>query len=427
MTGLSQHPSMSTEKKAFIPVDELMPRVTLDGLLDYFRVEPRPEIAANQQQIRTRCFLLCGRTGDTGDRALAIDYTDPTKRWKCFETGCGKSGNLLTMCHLLGGEDTSERVRGPAFKKAAEHLAKIVAGQPRNEDTEVAATPATVAVPPPRNVPLAESENEKARGLVTLDEKFLRPSQVKQMTRFASRYFRVRSWLTDELATLFRVGYLPSDTGGDHSGGTMRGKVVYGWPDEKGQLLTWFGRDPEFEAKHEEWLANGKHGKEPVKFRVVKGFQRGLELYGQHMFPRLDKHHMEGLHQLGLPIVAGPNDVLRLISFGMPSLALCSPEYRISPEQADKVAALARQFAGRIVTIFLPCTAAGESGMKQLLGALAQRAVGVQLAWTGKMYEGQFQNRETEALRMDEWLHKGEYFRTRSPSIARYPSAKITH
>lgn len=87
---------MSAEKKSFIPVDELIPLVTLEQMLDYFRVEPRPEVDTERKQIRSECFLLCGRTGETGDRTLAIDNSDPTKRSKCIEKGCGKSGNLVT-------------------------------------------------------------------------------------------------------------------------------------------------------------------------------------------------------------------------------------------------------------------------------------------------------------------------------------------
>jgi len=38
----------------------------------------------------------------------------------------------------------------------------------------------------------------------------------------------------------------------------MRGSVVYGFSSDDGEILTWFGRDPEFEAKHHAWTAAGK-------------------------------------------------------------------------------------------------------------------------------------------------------------------------
>ena len=81
----------------------------------------------------------------------------------------------------------------------------------------------------------------------------------------------------------WRMGYLPRDTGGeDKSGGTMRGKVVYPYLSDSGEVLTWFGRDPEFEDKHKAWEGTDKSEREPEKFHFVKGFHRGLELFGQH-------------------------------------------------------------------------------------------------------------------------------------------------
>lgn len=66
----------------------------------------------------------------------------------------------------------------------------------------------------------------------------------------ASASFRRRPWFTEELRRKWRVGYLPRDTGGDKAGGTMRGHVVYPLLSEKGEVLTWFGRDPDYEEKH---------------------------------------------------------------------------------------------------------------------------------------------------------------------------------
>ena len=45
------------------------------------------------------------------------------------------------------------------------------------------------------------------------------------------------------------MGYLLRNAGGDSAGGTMRGKIVYPVLSERGELLTWFGRDAEFEEK----------------------------------------------------------------------------------------------------------------------------------------------------------------------------------
>ena len=62
----------------------------------------------------------------------------------------------------------------------------------------------------------------------------------------------------------------------------MRGKIVYSMLSDNGEVLTWFGRDPEYEGKYHEWIVGGKQGNEPEKYHFVRGFQRGLELFGQH-------------------------------------------------------------------------------------------------------------------------------------------------
>src|SRR5207245_4165972 len=132
----------------------------------------------------------------------------------------------------------------------------------------------------------------------------------------------------------FRMGYLPRDTGEDKSGGTMRGKIVYPYFSEKGELLSWFGRDPEFEDKHKIWEGTDKSEKEPEKFHFVKGYQRGLELWNQQTVGAPE--HAEKLKQLGLILVEGPNDAIRLATLGVPAVALCGNQ--ITREQAAKAA-----------------------------------------------------------------------------------------
>ncbi len=73
---------------------------------------------------------------------------------------------------------------------------------------------------------------------------------------------------------------------------------------------------------------------------------------------------------LGLIIVEAPNDVIRVDTFWVPAVALCSNA--ITREQAAKGAQLARRAGGGIVTVFLDCDEEAENGMKQCLGYLAQ-------------------------------------------------------
>jgi 5S rRNA maturation endonuclease (ribonuclease M5) len=187
----------------------------------------------------------------------------------------------------------------------------------------------------------------------------------------------------------------------------MRGKIVYAYLSEGGQVLTWFGRDPEWEEKHQKWENSDRKEREPEKFHFVKGFHRGIELFGQHALSA--EGTAEKLQGLGLLLVEGPNDVIRLETLGVPAVALCSNT--ITRDQAAKAARLARQLAGGVVTVFLDADEEGENGMKQCLGYLAQ-LVPARLAWTRKMFGGKFQGRQPESLSAPEWQEMEAYLKT---------------
>lgn len=184
----------------------------------------------------------------------------------------------------------------------------------------------------------------------------------------------------------------------------MRGKFVYAIRSEAGDILTWFGRDPDFEDKHTAWSATDKSEREPEKFHFVKGFHRGLELFGQDRLR--DPARIDKLKSLGLIVVEGPNDVIRFDTLGIPSVGLCSNT--ITREQAEKAAKLARELSGGIVTVLLDCDTEIASGMRQCLGYLSQ-ITPVRLAWTSKMFGGKFKNRQPESLTETEWNEVDAY------------------
>lgn len=388
---------MAPERKVFVNVDELLPQVSLEQAALYYGVS-LPPLRKIGAETRSACFLQCGKDRETGDRALAIQTDEPTKKWKCHQYGCTKGGNLVGLCDLLKpGPNAGGKPRGERFKEIAADLKAMVAGVLQPEGTP---PPAPAKAPPADvrvNVPLAQAANERARALTDLDRKFL--VEIAGMSPKASSYFRRRPYLTPEVCRQWRMGYLPRDVGGeDKSGGTLRGKVVYPYLSESGEVLCWFGRDPEFEERHAAWEASDKREREPEKFHFVKGFHRGLELWNQHGLR--NEGVAEQLRGVGLLLVEGPNDVIRLACLGVPAVALCSNQ--ITREQAVKAARLARTIAGGIVTLFLDCDPEGHSGMRQCLGYLAQ-LVPVRLAWTEKMYGGKFQGRQPESLTPPEW------------------------
>lgn len=402
---------MTPERKGYVNVDELMPRVSLEQAAEYYGVV-LPELHRISQETRTRCFLNCGKTEPTGDRVLAIQENDPAKRWRCHDYACGgKGGNLISLCDLMkGGGDSGGRPRGERFKQIAADLQAMAAGTARADvPSAPAGVPASTREESRVNLPLADSPNERARALVNLDGKFLR--DVARMPPPAAAYFRRRPFLTPEVCASWRVGYLPRDSGGDASGGTMRGKVVYAYHSAKGELLTWFGRDAGFEEKHRQWEAADRTGHQPDKFHFVKGFHRSIQLYGEH---RLKGAQVaEKLTGLGLLLVEGPNDVIRLATLDVPAVALCSNT--ISREQAGRVARLACEIAGRIVTVLLDCDSEGEKGMKQALGYLAQ-VVPVRLGWASTMHGGRFSGRQPESLTETEWAEIAQFLRGNDPT-----------
>lgn len=391
---------MPDRNRGYVNVDELVPQVTVEQVAAFYGV-PLPDLKRIGEETRTRCFLHCGKSQETGDRALAIQESHPAKQWQCHQYGCGKNGNLVGMMDLLKpGESMGGRPRGDRFKQIAADLKAIVEGLPSEAPAPpVRIEPARAAKPAERNVPLVMSSNERARGLVHLDAKFITDPAL--MPPAAAGYFRRRLFLLSEVCQRWRMGYLPRDVGGeDKSGGTMRGKIVYGYKDEEGNVLTWFGRDPEFEEKHHRWEAAGKVDAEPEKFHFVKGFHRGLELFGQHGRERLERPGFrEALKRFGLVVVEGPNDVIGLDCLGVPAVGLCSNT--VTDEQAEKLAEWAQQFAGGVVTLMLDCDVAGENGAKQALWKLSQRCL-VRMAWSSDVEDGRFRGRQPESLNQQE-------------------------
>src|SRR5205085_10815127 len=116
-------------KTAFVNVDELLPQVGLEQAAAYYGV-PLPELHHVGSETRTRCFLTCGRPGETGDRVLAIQTGHPAKQWHCHQYGCGKGGNLVSLCDLLKpGDAAGGRPRGERFKEIARDLLAMTTGE----------------------------------------------------------------------------------------------------------------------------------------------------------------------------------------------------------------------------------------------------------------------------------------------------------
>jgi hypothetical protein len=396
---------MNKPSREFVNVDDLSRRVSVEQVLAHFGLVH--EIAHRVgQEIRTRCFLNCGKTEPTGDRVLAIQDHD-VKRWCCHKYDCPHKagGNLVGLVDLLlPGTNAGGRPRGERFKEVLRTLQQI-AGRDGAPPESVAPRVASAVEPAKVNVPLAESENERARVLVNLPEKFV--TDPAAMTPSAASYFRRRPHLTPEVAAHWRMGYLPRDTGGDAGGGTMRGRVTYQLWDEQGRVVGYCGRDVDYETKHAAWIKAGRQDTEPAKVAFPKGLHRGLLLYGEH---RLHEPAVcEQVQALGtLLAVEGPNDTIRMSLLDAPVVAALSNH--LTSEQADKLARWSAELGNIPITLLFDLDPEGEVGMQQALVALAERCP-VRLGWSRSMYGGRFQDRQPESLTPAEWQVVREHLR----------------
>ncbi len=69
---------MNQPRGSFVDVDELMRRVSLDDVCRFYGT-PLDAVHRVGDEVRTRCFLNCGKSEPTGDRALAIKLGDPRR------------------------------------------------------------------------------------------------------------------------------------------------------------------------------------------------------------------------------------------------------------------------------------------------------------------------------------------------------------
>jgi len=226
-----------------------------------------------------------------------------------------------------------------------------------------------------------------------------------KMNPAAASYVRRHPCLSPESMRKWRVGYLPHDGGGDNRGWRLRGHIVYPILSEYGKVLTWVGRDPQFEEREQAFNALPPEQRAaktpPVKHRFPKGFHRGLEFFGQHGARLKEPGYRKAILHLGMLVVEGFNDVINLDNLHIPAVAICSN--RITAAQVEKIAYWAERLAKGRVSLMFDCEAAGDEGAKEALWLLAQRGLDVRLAWSLAMHDGQFAGHQPESVTHEEW------------------------
>ena len=399
---------MTPARHGYVNVDELIAQVTPHQVAAYFGV-PFPADVSGEVRIPS-VFAEKGH-GENSYGALTVNLDQPQNPIYCHVTGT--RGNLLTLIHGFRHHrpPASGKLRGDEFKEAARILQEIagkvglvLAEQPKPAVASPAPLVSTSAPSEPQNsepvvcnIPLKDSENERARSLVTLHEQLV--VDVAEMSPTAAAYFRSRRFLTPDVCKKWHMGYLP------HSASSLlRGRVVYAFSNAQDDILSYFGRDPQFEQHWLEWDQAGRpDDKRPMKHRFVKDFHRGLELYGQNGAARLQEPHVrESLASIGLVVAEGPNDIIKLDTLGVAAVGLCSN--KATDDQVEKIARFARRTANGRVVLMPDNDPEGEEGFKELLWRLNQcEGVTVRLAWSSLMFDGAFARRQPESLSFEEW------------------------
>jgi len=383
----------------YIDVDRLQAETTLEEAAA--RCGVRLDVKQTGKEARIDCPFGCG--GDhAGRREIAVNTEHPQKVFYCHAYQCGFRGNLLTLMHgwLTGQKPTTGRLTGAEFNRVKQVLAGATpAGQSPAPARSAEAPPEPAAVAPPKNVPLEESENEAARELIDIDTKFI--VDPAAMSPRAASYVRRRPFLTPELMAKWRVGYLPSDGGGDKRGWSLRGQILYPLLSTEGKLLCWIGRDPAYDEKLAEWEKGDRSKQPPAKHRFPKGLHRGLEFFGQQGSRLKEPGYREMIAAQGVLVVEGFNDVMALDAIGVPAIGIMSN--RMTEAQVEKLTHWAKRLAGGRVSLMLDCEDTGDEGAKEAAWQLLQQGLDVRLAWTQAMHGGRFRGRQPESLTSDEW------------------------
>lgn len=383
-------------------IDDLQAQVTLQDAAAKCGIAL--EVHGSGKQMRIDCPFGC--PGDhAGKREISVDTGNPQKVFCCHAYGCQVRGNLLTLMHgwLTQTAPTGGKLKGAEFANVRSVLSGGSNQTPFAQ--QAPSSPAAVERPcePARNIPLSQSENEKAKELATLDEKFI--VDVATMPPAAAMYVRRHSCLSPELMRKWRVGVMPADGGADKRAWSLRGQILYPVLSEEGQILAWVARDPQWESKDIAFNALTPEArakeKKPAKHRFPVDFHRGLELFGQQATRLKEPGYRESIARHGILVVEGFNDVMGLDSIAVPAVAIMSN--KITIEQLAKIERWAKSLAGGKVSLLFDADEPGDTGAKESLWLLAQRGLDVRLGWGRAMHGGNFDGRQPESLTPDEW------------------------
>ena len=377
-------------------VDQLMERTSVDQVLRHYG-KSVPERSTGEHRMPCVFNESC-RENRYGD--LTVRLNDAARRIYCHS--CGVRGNLLTLIHGLEHHQppTGGRLRGDEFKAAVARLMEISEQQNGGSSSNISPERKTAAPDSPTpqriNVPLLRHEKEAARVLADLHEDLI--VDVADMSPDAAVYVRNRSWMTPELLRKWGVGWIQ----GNGRSLFRKNYLVYTHRNERGDVISYSGRDLSFESKWQKWQRDGQpEKKKPNKYRYVAGYHRGLELYGGLAGRLAEPHVTESLQRYGIVVVEGMNEVLRLDVLGVAAVGLGSN--KATNAQIEKIVRFARDAGENRVLLLPDCDEEGEAGFQTLLWRLSEENVNVRLGWSSRMFDGRYASRQPEQITEQEW------------------------
>ncbi|KAA1258614.1 hypothetical protein LF1_11360 [Rubripirellula obstinata] len=377
-------------------IDDLIAQTPLELVLSHYGL-PLPASGAREHRMKCVFNETCS---DSKYGNLSVQM-DAAKRLFCHV--CETSSNLLGLLHGLEKHQppTGGRLRGQEFKDAVAKLREInglADDQPRKPSAQAAAAPKSDPKPVVKeaNVPMIRHEKEAARELANLCDDLI--VDVAEMSPDAGQYVRKREWLTPDQMTAWGVGWIP----GNGRSLFRKNYLVYTHRNERGEVVSYSGRDLSFEAKWTKWLRDGKpEGKKPNKHRYVTGYKRGLELYGGHAGRMNEPYVQESLNEFGVVITEGQNEVLRMESLGVAAVGLGSN--KATDHQVDKLVRFAKKAGGNRALLLPDCDEEGEAGFKELLWRLSEAGVQTRLGFTSNTHGGMMRGRQPEDLTDEQW------------------------
>ena len=377
-------------------VDELIEETSVGQVLGHYG-QRLPESDSGEHRME------CVFNSDCADNQygnLTVKLNDTVNRIYCHS--CGVRGNLLTLIHGLERREppAGGRLRGDEFKMAVATLREIAgttSATPQQTAVSHAGPPETESpTPKPVNVPLIRHEKEAARNIADLYGDLV--SDVAEMSPKSAEYVRSRRWMTPDLLERWGVGWIP----GNGRSLFRKGYLVYTHRNERGEVVSYSGRDLSFEEKWAKWIRDGRpDGKRPGKHRFVQGFHKGLELYGGHAERLKEEYVRESLANRGVVVAEGMNEVLRMETLGVAAVGLGGN--KATATQVDKLVRFARNAGGNRIVLMPDCDEEGEAAFKELLWQLNEASVDARLGCSSTMLGGKFAGRQPEDFADDEW------------------------